>query len=239
MKKLAVALDFDHPTQALDLVTKLSGIKLAVDASYCPLVFKIGLELFIQGGAPFVRDLKQSGHEIFLDLKLHDIPQTVQRSLARIGVLGVDYTTVHLSAGVNALHLSESFRTEFPQLKILGVSVLTSFSSDEWATISAGRLIEPTVHDWVRHIAIPAGLHGVVCSPHELNGLRPIFPGILVTPGIRWDTATPDDQKRTLTPVQAFQQGSDMIVIGRPITQSADPVGTVLNLYSTLKATYV
>jgi len=216
-KQIAVALDYPEAGSALALAEQLGGDGI---------VYKIGLELFIAAGAEPVRRLKQSGARIFLDLKLHDIPNTVAGAVRAAAALEVDFLTVHLSGGPAMLEAAAEAAPK--SLALLGVSVLTSM--DAAALTAVG--VQTKLEDHVLALAglgVQAGIRGVVCSPLEAPLLRQVFgPNLfLVTPGVRPSSAGLGDQKRVMTPRAAIQAGADLLVIGRPITVSPDPAGAL------------
>ncbi|MFA5904289.1 MAG: orotidine-5'-phosphate decarboxylase [Desulfobacula sp.] len=220
-------LDFSSVKEAEDYVRILDG-KVGV--------FKIGLELFIQEGPSVVnrvRNLTQA--KIFLDLKLHDISATVQRAMERVAALGVDLITVHCSSSQNMLNravLGANRRTG-----VLGVTLLTDNDAD---AVEAQGFKPEFVKDprlLILHrakMARDAGCAGVVCSGREVKEIKERFGKafLAVTPGIRpsWSVPENDDQKRITTPGQAVTMGSDLIVIGRPIRDAADPAGAALKV---------
>jgi orotidine-5'-phosphate decarboxylase len=210
--RLIFALDVPGPEQAEHLVALLEG------HVGC---FKIGLELFVAAGPDLVRDIVGRA-PVFLDLKLHDIPTTVGRAAAVAARLGVTYLTVHVDEGGRALQAAVQ---NAPGTGILGVTVLTSIADDDLiATGYAGG-----VRDLVHHRACAAreaGCRGIICSGQEAAVMRSaVGPEMLiVTPGVRRATADAGDQRRVVTPALAMRGGADMIVVGRPIRDAADPV---------------
>lgn len=220
--ELIVALDFNNAEDAEKIISQLDGL---------PVVYKVGLELFTAEGPAFVKKLVASGHRVFLDLKLHDIPNTVTKTLLEIEKMGVEFTTVHLSGGKKMLEMIHEKMPAHTKLKVLGISVLTSFQEEEWisnlsaiAKLGAGR----TIHDSVMHYAILANDHpavqGMVCSSHEVEEVKRKYPDLyLVVPGIRPELSSKDDQGRVMTPQEAAQAGASAVVVGRPITQSETP----------------
>ncbi len=220
--ELIVALDFNNVEDAEKIISNLDGL---------PVVFKVGLELFTATGPALVKKLVSEGKRIFLDLKLHDIPNTVVKTLIEIDKMGVEFTTIHLSGGKKMLEEIHEKMPKNSRLKILGVSVLTSFQEEEWisnlsaiAKLGAGR----SIHDSVMHYAILANdhpaVHGLVCSSHEVNEVKAKYPELeVVVPGIRPETFDVDDQARVMTPQEAAKAGATAIVVGRPITQSKNP----------------
>lgn len=233
--ELIVALDYSESSAALELITKLKGL---------PLIFKIGLELFISEGPTFVHQLVQEEHRIFLDLKLHDIPSTVAKAALRAARLGVEMLTVHIAGGNDMfLAIREKFNETQPMAapKILGVSVLTSFDQGGWehvqhALLGSERLSQSPTSiassvDSMVDAAVHWGVDGIVCSPWELATLRSKHPGLYtVVPGIRYNESSSerkknfkDDQVRVFSPAEAREAGASAIVVGRPITQASDP----------------
>ena len=206
-KKLIVALDFDNADKALNFLNNLDPNKCLV---------KVGLELFISEGWKILDLISDRGFEIFLDLKLHDIPNTVAKSIKKISNFNVALTTVHLSGGMSMLEAASS---EKGNIKILGVSILTSLSKEEIFEITDTNF--DAYFNNLISIASSSNVDGVVCSPNELDRLED-FNKLKVVPGIRNDVSD-DDQKRVMTSTEAYHKGADFIVVGRPITKSEDP----------------
>lgn len=194
-------------------------------------VVKVGLSLFVEHGPAAVRAFTGRGAKVFLDLKLHDIPNTVQLAASRAGELGVAYLTVHaqgggamLKAAVDGARAGASKRGVAPP-KILAVTVLTSHSEAEWAELGH----QESTADAARRLAgyaERAGVDGLVCSPLEAQALRAALPRrlVLCTPGIRPAGAARGDQSRAATPADAVRAGADLLVVGRPIYAAADPL---------------
>ena len=210
--RIIVALDFPTPGEAETMVERLGGA-----ASF----YKIGMELVYAGGLPLIRQLVNSGMQVFIDLKLHDIPNTVERAAARLADHGATFLTAHaypqtLEAAVKGARGSG--------LKILGVSVLTSMNDDDLARAGYGLGVTDLVRRRARQ-AQEAGADGLVCSPAEIAVARETAGQALtlVTPGIRPAGSGAGDQKRTMTPEAAMAAGADYLVIGRPITGAKDP----------------
>ena len=215
---------------ALDVPTAEAALELA--KKIAPVVggFKIGSELFTAAGPDIVRRIRATGAAVFLDMKFHDIPNTVAGAVASAVRLDVQMLTVHAAGGVDMLKAAEQSAQETawelghaPPL-VLGVTVLTSLDSQALSEIG----LDPNVGRQVRRLAnmaAKAGLRGLVCSPLEVAELRQILTaGVqLVTPGIRPEASTTDDQKRTLTPREAIAAGANWLVIGRPICAAPDP----------------
>lgn len=215
---LIVALDFDHQKDAMDLVRQL-------DPSLCRL--KVGHQLFTQYGPAVVRTLVQAGYDVFLDLKYHDIPNTVAKSVQAAARLGVWMLNVHASGGfamMRAARLAlDELALDTPPL-LVAVTILTSLEASDLAMLGIHDSIEQGVLR-LAELAQMAGLEGIVCSVAELAFLREHLKKnfCFVTPGIRFSDAISDDQRRVETPQQAIALGSHYLVVGRPITQSPDP----------------
>jgi orotidine-5'-phosphate decarboxylase len=216
MNPIIVALDFDSPQKARELVGRLG--------SHVTL-YKAGLELYTAAGMDFVRELISEGKEVFLDLKLYDIGETVKRAVARIAASGVRLTTVHGSGAV--MRAAVEGRGE-SQLKLLAVTVLTSFDQEDLADLGYPCAVSDLVSLRVRK-AIEAGIDGIVCSPLEAALVRRTAGphAILVTPGVRSAGAGKGDQKRVATPAEALRDGANYLVIGRQVTRAKDPAGEV------------
>ena len=216
--KVIIALDVSSREQALHSVRELHDL--------CGM-FKVGSQLFMAVGAPIVREIIDLGGRVFLDLKFHDIPNTVVRAASEAAKLGVSMMTVHASGGRAMMRtVSDELRERFGHSKpmIVAVTVLTSL--DTRALFEIG--IEQPVEHHVRRLAELAeacGMDGVVCSPHELPLLRgAVRQGFkLVTPGIRLPDQSANDQQRISTPAQAIADGADFIVVGRAVTEDRDP----------------
>ena len=215
---------------ALDLPTAEQALKLAEEIAPLVGAFKIGSELFTAAGPDIARRIRATGAAVFLDLKFHDIPNTVAGAVASAVRLDVQMLTVHAAGGVDMLKAAEQSAQETawelghaPPL-VLGVTVLTSLDSPALSQIG----LDPNVGRQVRRLAnmsTQSGLRGLVCSPLEVAELRQMLTaGIqLVTPGVRLDTHPADDQKRTLSPREAIAAGANWLVIGRPIYAAPDP----------------
>tara|TARA_A100001388_G_C28759944_1_gene497153 strand:- start:1301 stop:1954 length:654 start_codon:yes stop_codon:yes gene_type:complete len=207
-KKLIVALDFDSAEPALKFLDNL-------DPKRC--LVKVGLELFISEGWQILDLISEKGFEIFLDLKLHDIPNTVANSIRKISNFNVALTTIHLNGGKDMIEAASSEKRG--NIKILGVSILTSLSKNDILEITDTKF--DIYFNNLISIASNTNIDGVVCSPNELDKLKD-FNKLKVVPGIRNDISD-DDQKRVMSSVEAYQKGADFIVVGRPITKSDDP----------------
>jgi len=216
--KLCVALDVPTPEKARALVTET--------ASHAGL-YKIGSQLFAAGGPEFVRELVRDGRGIFLDLKFHDIPNTVASAVAAAAELGVRYVDVHASGGGAMIEAAaRALAASRSATQLLAITVLTSHRPETLAEIGVLGSIEENVVRLAR-LAKDSGAHGVVASPHEVALVRRACgPGFLiVTPGIRPQGAPRGDQARAATPSGAIRAGSDVLVVGRPIIEAPDPKG--------------
>ena len=224
---IVVALDFPSEAQALALAERLNP-------QQCRL--KVGKELFTRCGPEIVESLHRLGFEVFLDLKFHDIPNTTAMAVKAAAELGVWMVNVHCSGG---LKMMQACREVLQQQSgktplLIGVTVLTSMEQSDLAGIGLDITPQQQVLR-LAGLAEQAGLDGLVCSAQEAGLLKKQWPaGQLVTPGIRPAGSAQDDQKRILTPVQAMQAGSDYLVIGRPITQAADPAQALSDILAEL-----
>jgi orotidine-5'-phosphate decarboxylase len=215
---------------ALDVPNVEAALKLAEELAPVAGGFKVGSELFTSAGPDAVRRIRGTGAPVFLDLKFHDIPNTVAKSVAAAVQLDVQMLTVHTLGGTDMLKAAEQVAQESawrlghtPPL-VLGVTVLTSLDGNALSEIG----LDPNVSRQVRRLtnmANKAGLRGLVCSPREVAEVRQMVPAStqLVTPGIRAEDDAADDQRRTLTPREALSLGADWLVIGRPICAAEKP----------------
>ena len=212
-KKLIIALDFAN----LDEVKKIIEY---IDPEQS--IVKVGLQLYTSEGKRVLDYLTEKGFEIFLDLKLHDIPNTVNRTVKEISNFNVAMTTIHLQGGRDMIEaaLESSSKT-----KIIGVSVLTSLNDKDMNEIHGSSFNDQ--FERLMKLADSTKIDGIVCSPQELKQLKE-FSRIKVVPGIR-NELTSDDQKRTMSSKEAYENGADFIVVGRPITQSDNIKETILN----------
>jgi len=206
-QRLMVALDMPNAEQALQMRDQL-----AAHVGW----FKVGLRLFVAEGAPLVRELLKT-HRVFLDLKFHDIPNTVAQAIESAGKLGVQMVNVHAAGGPEMLSAAAHAAKAFPDMTLIAVTVLTS---------------DPMPPEQARNLAVEraimardAGLHGVVCSVHEVASIKAACGSdfITVTPGIRWGDQDAQDQKRIADPQFAIASGADYLVVGRPIIQADSP----------------
>ncbi len=218
-RDVIVACDFASAEDVFKFLDKFEGRK--------PFV-KIGMELFYAEGPEIVREIKRRGHKIFLDLKLHDIPNTVKKSMAVLSRLDVDMTNLHAGGTVRMMEAALEGRTRPDGTRPILIAVTQLTSTDQEA-MSADLLINEPIDKVVMHYAAnakKAGLDGVVCSPLEAGKVHETCGDgfVTVTPGVRFADGDIGDQKRVMTPAEAKKIGSDYIVVGRPITAAADPV---------------
>ena len=219
-KDVIIACDFAGRQQTLDFLDAFEGKRK-------PFV-KIGMELFYAEGPDIVRELKRRGHPVFLDLKLHDIPNTVKKAMKVLSALDVDICNVHAAGTVEMMRaaLEGLTRPDGTRPLLIAVTQLTSTSEERMQReLLIGASINDTIVKYAQN-AREAGLDGVVCSPLEAAMVKdacgPDF--LTVTPGIRFADASADDQVRITTPARAREIGSDYIVVGRPVTAAPDPV---------------
>jgi orotidine-5'-phosphate decarboxylase len=218
--ELIIALDFPESAAALQMAERIG------DAG---AFYKVGLELFIAGGSAVIPTLKDMGKKVFLDLKLHDIPNTVRGALLSSMKYGVDIINVHIQGGREMLAAGAAACREYSAEsgiapKIIGVTLLTSLSEEYLKEYGIALSPQEYVLKLAK-FAKDAGLDGVVSSAKESRGIKDLCGKdfITVTPGIRFSDGSPDDQKRAVTPQDAVQAGADYIVVGRPITRAPDP----------------
>ena len=221
MKDVIIACDFSSAAQALAFLDKFSGCERK------PFV-QIGLELFYGAGPDIVREIKKRGHKIFLDLKLHDIPNTVRKTMRVLSELDVDMTNLHAAGTIEMMKaaLEGLTRPDGTRPILIAVTQLTSTSEER---MQKELMIDGKIGEVIAQYAAnakEAGLDGVVCSPLEASIVKDRCGRdfMAVTPGIRFADAAADDQVRITTPARAREIGSDFIVVGRPITAAADPV---------------
>ena len=227
---------------ALDLPSADAAWSLARELAPVVGAFKIGGELFTAAGPGIVKRIRELGAAVFLDLKFHDIPNTVAKSVAAAVRLDVQMLTVHASGGTTMLKAAEKSAQDTAQTLgraaplVLGVTLLTSLDSNELSEVgfqgSVGSQVER-----LAALAVQAGLRGLVCSPLEIADLREIIPSEmqLVTPGIRAESDQADDQKRTLSAGEAMAAGANWLVIGRPICAAKNPRAAAEQILSTLE----
>ena len=227
---------------ALDVPTVEQALKLAHQIAPAVGAFKIGKELFTSAGPDIVRRVRDTGANVFLDLKFHDIPNTVAKAVAAAVRLHVQMLTIHASGGSEMMRAAEQAAQQTaaqlnrPAPLVLGVTVLTRHDSATLAELGCETDVAKQV-ERLATLAAKSGLRGLVCSPLEIVALRKILPPSmqLVTPGIRTGGEKSDDQKRTLTPRDAMQAGASWLVIGRPIYAAADPRAAAESILNSLR----
>lgn len=228
MSRVIIPLDVATVEEAFSLVDRLGD-----RADF----YKVGLELYTRAGPPVIQELVRRRKRVFLDLKLHDIPNTVGRAVSVASDLGVELLTLHASGGPTMMEAAAEARSG--ELALLGVTVLTSLSPDEMGTVW-GREIRSVREEVGRlaRLAREAGMDGIVASALETSWLRSQLGAelLIVTPGIRPAGADHDDQSRVATPTDAIQAGSDYLVIGRPITQAPDPTAALAAVLDEVEA---
>ncbi len=233
-ERIVIALDVDSSDKARSLIGEIGD---SVGA------FKIGLQLFTSAGPSFVGEMVNAGHRVFLDLKFHDIPNTVARAAVEATRLGVWMFTVHSLGGSEMMKrcaeavVEASEREAIAKPKLVGVTVLTSSTANELSEVG----IESDVKEEVvklAQIAAQCGLDGAVASAHEAADIKTAVPGtfLVVTPGVRLPSATFDDQKRVMTPAEAVRSGSDFLVIGRPVTAARDKRAAVEQIINNIES---
>ncbi len=225
--KIIVALDFDHADKAINFAASVSP-------SSCRL--KIGKELFTHCGPDTVRQLIDMGFDVFLDLKFHDIPNTVHKAVKAACDLGVWMVNVHAMGGRSMMQAArEAVESSAQQSKLIAVSVLTSTNQQGLEELGIHKSVQQMVTD-LTALSLECGLDGMVCSAQEVILLREQFGDspLLVTPGIRPAGADSNDQQRIMTPEQAIQAGSSYLVIGRPITQHENPLEELKRINNSL-----
>ncbi|QYJ84278.1 orotidine-5'-phosphate decarboxylase [Shewanella aegiceratis] len=228
-KPIIVALDYDNKSEALQLIDQL-------DPKMCRL--KIGKEMFTLFGPELVKEIHSRDFDLFLDLKFHDIPNTVAKAVAAAAELGVWMTNVHASGGLAMMQAAREALLPYGDKAplLIAVTVLTSMSDEELALLG----INVPAAEHVKRLASltkQAGLNGIVCSAQEASMLKAEFGADfkLVTPGIRPAGSDKGDQHRVMTPTQALAAGSDYLVIGRPITKAANPLAALTEIHASLK----
>ena len=233
-EKIIVALDVPTSAEALSIFNEL---KNEVGA------FKVGLQLFTSAGPDFVRKLVETGARVFLDLKFHDIPNTVAKASVEAARLGVWMFNVHASGGSEMMKAASQEVSELCEREgldrplIIAVTVLTSSNDDMLKEVGITNETQPQVLR-LAELTSKCGLDGVVASPLEIGSIRAQIASkefVIVTPGIRPSSATQDDQKRVMTPGEAVSVGADILVIGRPITAAADRIKAVEKIISEME----
>ena len=227
ISRVIVALDFDNQHSALQLAEQL-------DPSQCRL--KVGKELFTVAGPQLVKALVERNFDVFLDLKFHDIPNTTAKAVSAAADLGVWMTNVHACGGSRMMEAAQqSLQQKGSEMLLIAVTVLTSMEQADLQQVGISNCpAEQVLH--LARLAKSSGLQGVVCSAQEASALKADLGADfkLVTPGIRLPGSTADDQRRIVSPIDAITSGSDYLVIGRPITQSTDPLATLNQINQSL-----
>ena len=216
-KRVIVALDSDNLEKINKLVDLIKNHIFGV---------KIGYEFLLNFGLTGYKKIQKKNTNIFLDLKLHDIPNTVKNGIKAISTLNPYFTTIHISGGDKML---EAAMNNKKKTKILGVSILTSLNNNQIKRFYSKNNIDDLINDYTNY-ALKNNLDGIVCSPHEINKVKKIAENklIIVTPGIRQiANIKNDDQKRFMSPAKAVRLGADYLVIGRPITKSSNPLNEI------------
>lgn len=217
--EIILALDVENRQRAMEVLAEVGdGLQWV----------KVGLQSYLRDGPDFIRELADGGYGIFLDLKLHDIPNTVAKAMESLAETPVDMLTIHAFAGSECMKAAAAAANEhLPGVKLLAVTVLTSLNEDALQEIGVEGLVESQVKRLAK-LAIDSGVGGIVCSPLEIDPLRRLLPKetSLITPGIRPSGSSTDEQKRVLGPLAASRLGADYLVIGRPILNSPDPGAT-------------
>lgn len=221
---IIVALDLESAEEARVLVARLGD-----SVSF----YKVGLELYASAGMDFVKELTGSGKEVFLDLKLYDIGETVKRAVRQISKSGARFLTIHTP--ISVMRAAVEGRGD-SSLQLLGVTVLTNFDQSDLADRGCTAPVADVVLDRVRK-AVATGVDGVVCSPLEAAAVRQAAgpKAIIVTPGVRSAGAGHGDQKRVATPAEAIRDGANYLVIGRQITRAADPAAEARRILEEIK----
>jgi orotidine-5'-phosphate decarboxylase len=227
---------------ALDVPSAEQALKLAEQIAPLVGAFKIGSELFTSAGPDIVKKIRATGASVFLDLKFHDIPNTVAKAVASATRLDVQMLTMHTSGGLEMMRAAETSARQTANQAglnaplVLGVTVLTSSDSRTLAETGCAANVGAQV-ERLANLAVKAGLRGLVCSPLEIADLRCFLPSHiqLVTPGIRTGAEKADDQKRTLTPREAIDAGANWLVIGRPIYAAENPRAAAEKILESLK----
>lgn len=216
---IIIALDFESADEAESLVKMLGDLAV---------FYKVGLQLLTKAGPSAVRNLIAAGKKVFLDLKLHEIPNSVKGGVKAAGDLGASMVTVHASGGSAVLRAAAGAAREFSDLKVLAVTVITSMNDDDLDEIGVETPVEEQVVRLAK-LAIEAGCHGVVASPQEAGLLREVLPAdaLIVTPGTRMPDDAGTDQVRVATPGEAIEAGATYVVVGRPVSKSDHPVAAL------------
>jgi len=225
--RIIVALDYDNSNSALALADQLNP-------NQCRL--KVGKELFVAAGPQLVKSLSDRGFDVFLDLKFHDIPNTVAKAVSAAADLGVWMTNVHASGGTRMMTAArEAVENHGGDMLLIAVTVLTSMDDSDLQQVGVNSVAKDQVLA-LANLTKQAGLDGVVCSAQEATHLKQQLGQDfkLITPGIRLADSASNDQRRIVLPAQAIEQGSDYLVIGRPITQAKNPIQMLQKISSSL-----
>lgn len=222
--RIFIALDFPTAAEAMELVKNLGDEATS---------YKVGLQLFCSEGGAIVKELAEMGKNVFLDLKFHDIPNTVAGAIKSVSQLGANVMNIHCSGGMEMMIKAKEAADECGGLTVIGVTVLTSLDDQNLKEMGYAHTAEGQVLLFARQ-AKEAGLSGIVCSPKEIEAIRAEVGEdfLLITPGIRPAWAAKGDQKRITTPGDALARGASALVIGRPITAAADPVEAMKKILS-------
>ena len=225
--ELILALDCEDKSKAIEIISSLKQ-----DLKWV----KIGLQMFTAYGKDFVKEIKSNGYNVFLDLKLHDIPNTVAKAIDSLSDLSIDLLTIHASGGAEMCEYAARARNETnPNLRLLAVTVLTSINQAQLNQLNIKESIQKQVVDLAK-LSTQSGVDGVVSSPLELGILRSSLDSskLIVTPGIRPLDSEQNEQKRVMTPAEASEKGADFIVVGRPILNSPEPTKTVKQILQSI-----
>jgi orotidine-5'-phosphate decarboxylase len=228
LSPVIVALDFPTKAEAMTLVSALGNEATS---------YKVGLQLLTEEGPQVVRDLVAKGKHVFLDLKLHEIPNSVAGAVRAAGKLGASLVTVHASGGSAVLRAAVAAAAPFPNLKVLALTVITSLTDNDLPEVG----LQPSVREQVERLAMLAsscGCHGVVASANEAAYLKSLLPSamLIVTPGIQLEGAASNDQARVATPGLAAALGATHIVVGRSITQAPEPLAALMAAFAAMRA---
>lgn len=226
-----VALDVASAEQAQNVVARLGSAGTH---------YKVGLELFLIAGSRLVSELVDQGKQVFLDLKFHDIPNTVRAAVREACKLGVDFVTVHAQGGQSMLEAAQESAYAASvggrqQTKLLAVTMLTSLAPADLYAIGQKSADPQAVVLQLATLAQTAGLHGVVCSPQEVQMIRDNTNLAAMVPGIRLKQAAADDQQRIATPAEAVRAGASYLVVGRPVLQASDPLHALLTIQAEIR----
>jgi orotidine-5'-phosphate decarboxylase len=225
-KKIALALDVGNIETAKGILKEIEGSKI---------IIKVGYILFIKGGKDFIKYIKDLGFEVFLDLKLHDIPNTIYNGVSAVRDLDVDYLTIHALGGEEMLKKAVEAKAD-SNLKLLAVSILTSHGDEYIEYIGSKYTIKELAFKLAK-TAVDIGIDGVVSSANEVEFLKDNINKdfIAVVPGIRFEKNANDDQKRVATPEEAVKLGADVLVIGRPILKAKNKLKLIQDIYNSIK----